>query len=95
MSGTANSPDGLAAALRQLETRDAQLGADAEQRVRDRYGAPGAESMSGYDFEHSSSRETQASSRIEWVHQPWLRPIRFAYRHLPKWLRYLVKKAAN
>jgi hypothetical protein len=29
------------------------------------------------------------------VHQPWLRPIRFAYRHLPKSVRYLVKKAAN
>jgi hypothetical protein len=51
--------------------------------------------MSGYDFEHSYSRDAQATSRIDWVHQPWLRPIRFAYRHLPKSVRYLVKKAAN
>lgn len=95
MSGTVNSPDALAAALRQLEARDAQLGAAAEQRVRDRYGSPSADSMSGYDFAQSSSRDAQASSRIEWVHQPWLRPIRFAYRHLPKSVRYLLKKAAN
>ena len=51
--------------------------------------------MSGYDFAQSSRRETQATGRIDWVHQPWLRPIRFAYRHLPKPLRYLLKKVAK
>ena len=95
MSGTANSPDALAAALRQLEARDAELGAQAEARVRAQYGSSTDAAMSGYDFEHSYSRDTQATSRIDWVHQPWLRPIRFAYSHLPKSVRYLVKRAAH
>ena len=95
MSGTVNSPDALAAALRQLEARDAEHGAQAEAWVRSRYGSSTDSSMSGYDFEHSYSRDAQATSRIDWVHQPWLRPIRFAYRHLPKSVRYLMKKAAN
>ena len=95
MSGTANSPDALADARRALEARDAELGAQAEARVRARYGSSTTTAMSGYDFEHSYARDAQATSRIDWVHQPWLRPIRFAYRHLPKSVRYLLKKAAN
>ena len=95
MSGMANSPDALDAALRQLESRDAELGARAEARVRACYGSTVDTAMSGYDFEHSYARDAQATSRIDWVHQPWLRPIRFAYRHLPKSVRYILKKAAN
>lgn len=85
----------LDAQLRSLIERDAELGSRAEARVREKYGSNDDDAMSGYDFAQSSSRDAQASLRIEWVHRPWLRPIRFAYRHLPKSVRYLLKKAAN
>ncbi len=85
----------LDAQLASLIARDAELGARAEARVRAKYGASGGDAMSGYDFAQSYRREAQATGRIDWVHQPWLRPIRFAYRHLPKPLRYVLKKVAN
>ena len=85
----------LDAHLRSLIERDAEIGSRAEARVREKYGTSGNDAMSGYDFAQSSRRETQATGRIDWVHQPWLRPIRFAYRHLPKPLRYLLKKVAK
>jgi hypothetical protein len=80
-------------ALSELAGRDAEIGARAEQRVRDIYGR--STSMDGYHFRDSFAKESQASFQIDWVHQPWLRPIRFTYRHLPKSLRYLIKKLAR
>ena len=80
-------------ALSELASRDAEIGARVEQRVRDIYGI--STSMEGYHFRDSYAKESQASFQIDWVHQPWLRPIRFAYRHLPKSFRFLIKKLAR
>ncbi len=80
-------------ALAQLTQRDAEIGAIAEARVLKIYGP--ATSMDGYHFRDSFAKSAQASQQIDWVHQPWLRPIRFAYRHMPKSLRYMLKKLAG
>jgi len=79
--------------LAQLAQRDAEIGAIAEARVLKIYGP--ATSMDGYHFRDSFAKSAQASQQIDWVHQPWLRPIRFAYRHMPKSLRYMLKKLAG
>lgn len=79
--------------LSELARRDKEIGARVEQRVRDIYGI--STSMEGYHFRDSFAKETQASFQIDWVHQPRLRPIRFAYRHLPKSIRYVIKKIAR
>jgi len=79
--------------LTQLAQRDAEIGAIAEARVLKIYGP--ATSMDGYHFRDSFAKSAQASQQIDWVHQPWLRPIRFAYRHMPKSLRYILKKLAG
>lgn len=79
--------------LSELAQRDAEIGARVEQHVRDMYGV--STSMDGYHFRDSFAKESQASFQIDWVHQPWLRPIRFSYRHLPKSVRYLIKKLAR
>ena len=80
-------------ALTQLAQRDAEIGAIVEARVLKIYGP--ATSMDGYHFRDSFAKSAQVSHQIDWVHQPWLRPIRFAYRHMPKWLRYVLKKLAK
>lgn len=80
-------------ALSELADRDAEIGARVEQRVRDIYGI--STSMEGYHFRDSFAKEAQASYQIDWVHQPWLRPFRFAYRHMPKAIRYIIKKMAR
>ena len=80
-------------ALSELTRRDAEIGARVEQRVRAIYGL--STSMDGYHFRDSFAKESQASFQIDWVHQPWLRPFRFTYRHLPKSIRFLVKKLAR
>ena len=80
-------------ALTQLAQRDAEIGAIVEARVLEIFGP--ATSMDGYHFRDSFDKSAQASQQIDWVHQPWLRPIRFAYRHMPKWLRYVLKKLAK
>ena len=82
-----------ALALARLAQRDAEIGAIAEARVLKIYGP--ATSMDGYHFRDSFAKSAQASQQIDWVHQPWLRPIRFAYRHMPKSLRYMLKKLAK
>lgn len=80
-------------ALTELANRDAAIGTQVEQRVRNIYGI--STSMDGYHFRDSFDKEAQASFQIDWVHQPWLRPVRFAYRHLPKSIRFVVKKLAR
>ncbi len=80
-------------ALSELANRDAEIGARVEQHVRDIYGT--STSMENYHFRDSFAKESQASFQIDWVHQPWLRPIRFTYRHLPKPFRFLIKKLAR
>jgi hypothetical protein len=81
------------AKLDELRLRDAEFGARAEMRVRAKYGE--STSMDGYHFSQSFARDAQASQQIDWVHQPWLRPLRFAYRHTPRWIRFAVKKVAS
>lgn len=81
------------AKLEELRLRDAEFGARAEMRVRAKYGE--RTSMDGYHFSQSFARDAQASQQIDWVHQPWLRPLRFAYRHTPRWIRFAVKKVAS
>lgn len=81
------------AALRALHERDAEIGRDAEARVLRAYGARAG--APGYRWDDSFSRGDQASVRLDWVHGPWMRPFRFAYRHLPAPLRNLAKRAAS
>ena len=83
----------VSAKLEELVARDAEFGARAELRVASKYGKDA--SMEDYHFSKSFARESQASQQIDWVHQGWLRPVRFAYRHAPRWVRFAVKKAAS
>lgn len=82
-----------ALAIQQLVQKDSALGAIAEARVVAKYGA--ASSLDGYDFGDSFDKAEQATRSIDWVHQPWLRPIRFVYRHSPKSLRFIIKRFAR
>lgn len=81
------------AKLEELAARDAEFGKRAEQRVIAKYGSE--VSMEDYQFSKSFARESQASQQVDWVHQGWMRPIRFAYRHTPRWIRFAVKKVAS
>lgn len=76
-----------------LHERDAEIGRRVEARVAQRYGE-GA-SIEHYRFDDSFARAEQASQKIDWVHQDNLRAIRFVYRHLPRSLRYVIKKFAS
>jgi hypothetical protein len=73
-----------------LHARDADIGRRVEARVAQRYGA--ASSLEEYRFDDSFARDAQASQKIDWVHQDHLRVVRFVYRHLPRPLRFLIKK---
>ena len=81
------------AELRALHERDAEIGRAAEARVLRTYGERGG--ASGYRWEDSFRPGEQHSTRLDWVHGPLLRPVRFAYRHLPAPLRNLAKRAAS
>jgi hypothetical protein len=81
------------AELRALHERDAEIGRAAEARVLRTYGERGG--ASGYRWEDSFRPGEQHSTRLDWVHGPLLRPVRFAYRHLPAPLRNLAKRAAT
>jgi hypothetical protein len=80
-------------ALDELVARDAEIGRRAEARVAAKYGTSG--SMDEYRFADSFLRDEQATQKMDWVHQGNLRPVRFVYRHLPKPVRYLVKKVVK
>lgn len=79
--------------LQGLVDRDAELGRLATERVIKKYGP--TSSVDGYDFADSFAKADQASRSIDWVHQAWLRPVRFVYRHTPNSIRFLVKKVAQ
>jgi len=87
------SDDRIARALADLEARDAEIGARVEARVRATYGDDS--SVESYDFAHSSERNDQITQRTDWVHQGWLRPARFLYRHLPKPLKYAARRLSR
>lgn len=76
--------------LAELARRDAEIGARAEARVAETHGA-GA-SLEGYRFDDSHVRDDQATQRIDWVHQDRWRAARFVYRHMPRSLRYGLKR---
>jgi len=79
--------------LHALHERDATIGREAEARVTRLYGEPGG--TTAYRWDDSFKRDEQASVRLDWVHGAWLRPVRFAYRHLPAPLRNLAKRVAS
>lgn len=81
------------AELRALHERDAEIGRAAEAHVLRTYGERGG--TAGYRWEDSFRPGEQHSTKLDWVHGPWLRPVRFAYRHLPAALRNLAKRAAS
>lgn len=85
--------DHVTEALAILRARDAEYGARAEARVRAIYGDD--TSLDSYDFAHSSQRDEQITQRTDWVHQGWLRPLRFVYRHLPKPLKFAARRIAR
>jgi hypothetical protein len=79
--------------LRTLAERDSELGRRVEARVTATYGA--STSMEDYRFADSFLRDEQATQKMDWVHQSNLRPVRFIFRHLPKPIRYLIKRVVK
>lgn len=90
---TPDTPGGdasIAAYLAALSERDTAAG---ERATASRHAVLRArgEPVEAYAFPPDRSEVR----RIDWVHRGWLRPLRFAFRHLPVGLRRLVKKAAT
>lgn len=79
-------------ALDQLIARDNEVGERAKSRVANIYGPSATSSLGTYDFSDSFAKRDQVSRRGDWVHRNWLRPIRFFYRHIPKPIRFAIKK---
>ena len=76
--------------LDELSRRDAEIGSRVEARVSTRYGSGG--SLEGYRFDDSFAKQDQATHRIDWVHEDRYRAARFVYRHLPRSIRYGLKR---
>lgn len=79
-------------ALDELVQRDIEVGSRAQVRVASIYGPAASSSLGTYDFSDSFAKRDQVSRRGDWVHRNWLRPIRFFYRHIPKPIRFAIKK---
>jgi len=79
-------------ALDLLIARDSEIGERAKVRVANIYGPTATSSLGTYDFSDSFAKRDQVSRRGDWVHRNWLRPIRFFYRHIPKPIRFAIKK---
>ena len=79
-------------ALDLLIARDGEIGERAKVRVASIYGPTSTSSLGTYDFSDSFAKRDQVSRRGDWVHRNWLRPIRFFYRHIPKPIRFAIKK---
>ncbi len=79
-------------ALDDLAQRDIEIGNRAQARVASIYGPTASSSLGTYDFSDSFAKRDQVSRRGDWVHRNWLRPIRFFYRHIPKPIRFAIKK---
>lgn len=79
-------------ALDELVQRDIEVGSRAQARVASIYGPTASSSLGTYDFSDSFAKSDQVSRRGDWVHRSWLRPIRFFYRHIPKPIRFAIKK---
>ena len=75
-----------------LIARDSEIGERAKLRVAKIYGPTATSSIGTYDFSDSFAKRDQVSRRGDWVHRNWLRPIRFFYRHIPKPIRFTIKK---
>ncbi len=76
--------------LHELARRDEDIGARVEARVSARYGSDG--SLEGYRFDDSFAKQDQATHRVDWVHEDRYRAARFVYRHLPRPVRYGLKR---
>jgi hypothetical protein len=76
--------------LHELARRDEEIGARVEARVSARYGSDG--SLEGYRFDDSFAKQDQATHRVGWVHEDRYRAARFVYRHLPRPVRYGLKR---
>jgi len=79
-------------ALDLLIARDSEIGERAKIRVAKIYGPTATSSLGTYDFSDSFAKHDQVSRRVDWVHSNWLRPIRYFYRHVPKPIRFALKK---
>ena len=79
-------------ALDELVQRDIEIGSRAQARVASIYGPTASSSLGTYDFSDSFAKRDQVSRRVDWVHQNWLRPIRLFYKHIPKPIRFGIKK---
>ena len=75
-----------------LIARDSEIGERAKLRVAKIYGPTATSSIGTYDFSDSFAKRDQVSRRGDWVHRNSLRPIRFFYRHIPKPIRFTIKK---
>ena len=76
--------------LGRLARRDEEIGARVEARVSARYGSDG--SLEGYRFDDSFAKQDQATHRVDWVHEDRYRAARFVYRHLPRPVRFGLKR---
>jgi len=84
-----NPPD-VERYLADLARKDAEIGSRVEARVSAKYGSGG--SLEGYRFDDSFAKQDQATHRIDWVHEDRYRAARFVYRHLPRPVRFGLKK---
>lgn len=78
------------ARLAELAAVDAQL-ADRAKANAARYRAENGISDEPYEFPTYRSAE----EKKVWVHQWWVRPFRFFYRHLPVGIRSRIKRVAT
>ena len=84
-----NPPD-VERYLADLARKDAEIGSRVEERVSAKYGSEG--SLEGYRFDDSFAKQDQATHRVDWVHEDRYRAARFVYRHLPRPVRFGLKK---
>ena len=70
-----------------LVARDAEIAKLAESREQQRQLA-----LYGVVRQYEFPPNTTQVHVTNWVHQPWLKPIRFVFRNIPRPLRRLIKK---
>ncbi|MEY2741274.1 MAG: hypothetical protein RL283_1376 [Actinomycetota bacterium] len=69
--------------------RDAEVGEAAAREERARREARG---LGGAPYAFPANRSQVHVT--DWVHRPWLRPLRLLYRNMPRPLRRAIKRAA-
>jgi hypothetical protein len=88
-SGGGAEDPAVRAGLARLVARDAEVGDAAAREERARRGARGLG-----DAPYAFPPNTSQVHVTDWVHRPWLSPLRLVYRNLPRPLRRAIKRGA-